>query len=500
MAIKESSIGVIHSESVIGGHVRRPANRDGHENGNGNGQSSGQSAAVSGARQSMLRVIANEPGLLNSATEYFNRAAERLNLNPGLRAVLERPEREMLVSIPVVRDDGRLEVFAGCRVQHSTVRGPGKGGVRYHPHVSLEEVAGLASLMTWKCAVVNIPFGGAKGGVICDPSTLSKDELRQLTIGYTQAIMPIIGPHKDIPAPDVNTNEQTMAWMMEAASDIAGHNVFGIVTGKPVSLGGSHGRAEATGRGVALVTASMLKKAFMQLENTTVAIQGFGKVGSYTARILHEMGCKVVAVGDISGGLYNPGGLDVAGLLKHVTKSPGHLLEGYRGDAEPITNEELLYLDVDVLIPAAMEDQITDANVDRIRAKAIVEGANGPTTPEADRALSGRGVLVVPDILANAGGVVVSYFEWVQNEQNCYWDLDTVRERLEAVMLRSFDDVWNCSSLHHVDLRTGAYMLGIQRVADALDPAGHSRLAPNYQRITSGAPGEGMCTANSSRS
>ena len=284
--------------------------------------------------------------------------------------------------------------------------------------------------------------------------------------------MPIIGPHKDIPAPDVNTNEQTMAWMMEAASDIAGHNVFGIVTGKPVALGGSHGRAEATGRGVALVTASMLKKAFMQLENTTVAIQGFGKVGSYTAQILAEMGCKVVAVSDISGGLYNPGGLDVAGLLKHVTNSPGHLLEGYRGDAEPITNEELLYLEVDVLIPAAMEDQITGANVDRVRAKAIVEGANGPTTPEADRALTDRGVLVVPDILANAGGVVVSYFEWVQNQQNYYWDLDTVRERLEEVMARSFDDVWNFSSLHHVDLRTGAYMLGIQRVADALDPRG----------------------------
>jgi glutamate dehydrogenase (NAD(P)+) len=466
MTIKESSIGAIHSDTAIEPKPQRPnpIKRDAQRN--------GLQAAIAGARQSMLRVVDDESGLLNSATEYFNRAAEHLNLNPGLRAVLERAEREMLVSIPVVRDDGRLEVFAGCRVQHSTVRGPGKGGVRYHPNVSLEEVAGLASLMTWKCAVANIPFGGAKGGVICDPSTMSKEELRQLTVGYTQAIMPIIGPQQDIPAPDVNTNEQTMAWMMEAASALAGHNVFGIVTGKPLSLGGSKGRAEATGRGVALVTASMLKKAFMQLENATVAIQGFGKVGSHTAQILDEMDCKVVAGSDISGGLYNPGGLDVVGLLNYVTNSPGHLIEGYRGEAEPITNEDLLYLEVDVLIPAAMEDQITGANVDRVRAKAIVEGANGPTTPDADRALAERGVLVVPDILANAGGVVVSYFEWVQNEQNYYWDLNTVRERLEEVMARSFDDVWNFSSLHHVDLRTGAFMLAIQRVADALDPRG----------------------------
>lgn len=276
-----------------------------------------------------------------------------------------------------------------------------------------------------------------------------------------------------------------MAWMLEVASmddqTILGapHHVFGIVTGKPLSMGGSQGRAEATGRGVAIVTAKMLKRAWMPLENSTVAIQGFGKVGSHAAHILAEMGCKVVAVSDISGGLYNPYGLDVESLIQHVTDSPFHLLEGYHGDAELITNEELLYLEVDVLIPAAMEDQITSANVDRIRAKAIVEAANGPTTPEADSALADRGVLVVPDILANAGGVAVSYFEWVQNLQNQYWDLQTVRQRLEDLMVRSFDDVWDYSAKHHVDLRTGAYMLGIQRIADALADKGFPYHAPS---------------------
>lgn len=436
---------------------------------------SNRKSAVGTAVRPAQRVVPDENGLLNSATIFFNHAADQLGLSADVREVLKRPERELLVSVPVVRDDGRVEVFAGNRVQHSTVRGPGKGGVRYHPQVTLEEVAGLAALMTWKCAVVDIPYGGAKGGVICDPTTMSKNELRQLTMGYMRAIMPIIGPHKDIPAPDVNTNEQTMAWMVEAASNMAGENVFSIVTGKPLSLGGSQGRAEATGRGVAISTASMLKKAQMKIEDTTVAIQGFGKVGAHSAQILAGMGCKVVAVSDISGGFYNPSGLDVESLVKHVTDSPRHLLEGYEGDAKPITNEELLYLEVDVLIPAAMEDQITASNVDRIKAKAIVEGANGPTTPEADRVLVDRGVIVVPDILANAGGVVVSYFEWVQNLNNYYWDLETVRQRLEEVMVRSFDDVWNFSSSHHVDLRTGAYMLGIRRVADALEMRGIDR-------------------------
>ena len=421
------------------------------------------------------QIVSNEPGLLDSANVYFSHAAERLGLDRDVREVLQKSERELAVAVPVVRDDGRIETFTGYRVQHSTARGPAKGGVRYHPQVTRDEVAGLAALMTWKCAVVDLPFGGAKGGVVCDPTTLSQNELRQLTMGYTRAIMPIIGPQKDIPAPDVNTNEQTMAWMMEAASSMAGHNMFSIVTGKPLSLGGSQGRAEATGRGVALATARMLKKAGRPLEHATIGIQGFGKVGAHTAEILAGMGCKIVAVSDISGGFYNPNGLDVESLLRHVGDSPSHLLEGYQGHARRITNDELLYLAVDVLIPAAMENQITAANVDRIRAGAIVEGANGPTTPEADQALLDRGVLVVPDILANAGGVVVSYFEWVQNLQNYYWDIKTVRQRLEEVMVRSFDDVWNFSSTRQVDLRTGAYMLGIQRVAEVLHQRGFGR-------------------------
>lgn len=414
----------------------------------------------------------DEPGLLSSATTYFNNAAERLNLDADIRKVLQAPERQLAVSIPVVRDGGRVEVYSGYRVQHSTARGPAKGGVRYHPDVTLDETTGLAALMTWKCAVANLPYGGAKGGVVCDPATLSNDELRRLTIAYTRAIMPIIGPHKDIPAPDVNTDEQTMAWMVEAASNMAGQNVFSVVTGKPLSIGGSEGRAEATGRGVAIAAASLLKKSFMQPESTTVAIQGFGKVGAHAAQILASMGCKIVAVSDISGGLYNRGGLDVNSVIQHVSHSADHLLRGYAGDAEEIPGEDLLYLDVDVLVPAAMENQITAANVNRIRAKTIVEAANGPTTPEADRVLANRGVLVVPDILANAGGVIVSYFEWVQNLDNYSWSLETVRRRLEEIMLRSFDDVWNFSSLHEVDLRTGVYMLGIKRVADVVGMRG----------------------------
>jgi glutamate dehydrogenase (NAD(P)+) len=413
-------------------------------------------------------VITDAPGLLDSATVYFNQAADRLNLSAGLRALLQEPERELRVRVPVVRDNGDVEVFAGYRVQHSTARGPAKGGLRYHPEVSREEVGGLAALMTWKCAVVDIPYGGAKGGVICDPTTLSASELRQLTMGYTSAILPIIGPEKDIPAPDVNTNEQTMAWMVEAASQALGQNVFDIVTGKPLALGGSQGRAEATGRGVALVTAGLLLKQGLALSETTVAIQGFGKVGSHGARILAELGCKIVAVSDVSGGLYNPAGLDVLDLLRYTARSPGHLLEGYPGPAKRISNAAILLLDVDVLVPAAMETQITAANADQIRARFIVEGANGPTTPAADRILADKGVIVVPDILANAGGVVVSYFEWVQNRQHYAWDLAQVNTRLEQVMMRSFEAVWSFSATHDVDLRTGAYMLGISRVADAL--------------------------------
>jgi glutamate dehydrogenase (NAD(P)+) len=304
--------------------------------------------------------------------------------------------------------------------------------------------------MTWKCAVVDIPYGGAKGGIICDPSTLSKGELRNLTMSYTRAIMPVIGPQKDIPAPDVNTNEQIMAWMVEAASRQEGQNVYGIVTGKPLSLGGSQGRAEATGRGVAITTACLLKKLDRNMRDTTVAVQGFGKVGNAAASILAGMGAKVVAVSDVSGGLYNADGLDIADLIAYTAESPGHLIEGYPGKADKVTNADVLLLDVDVLVPAAMENQITAENAADVKAR----------------------VIVIPDLLANAGGVVVSYFEWVQNLNHYYWDLQTVRDRLEQVMVRSFEDVWTFSHAHGVDLRNGAYMLGIKRVADAVEMRG----------------------------
>jgi glutamate dehydrogenase/leucine dehydrogenase len=407
-------------------------------------------------------------GLLDSANAYFNRAADLLNLDPGIRAILSTPERELLVAVPVTRDDGHVELFEGCRVQHSTVLGPGKGGIRYHPQVTLEEVEGLAALMTWKCSVVDLPFGGAKGGIICDPTTMSENELRQMTLGFTKAIMPIIGPEKDVPAPDINTGEQTMAWMVEAAQAIKGKNMRALVTGKPISLGGSEGRSEATGRGVAIVTRSLLGKIGKDINETTVAIQGFGKVGSYAASILDEMGCKIVAVSDVSGGIYNADGLDVPSIMRYVATSPRHMLEGYQGNVKSITNEELLFLDVDVLAPCAMEDQITGANVDKIKARAIVEGANGPVSAGADKVLADRGVLIVPDILANAGGVAVSYFEWVQTMGNYYWSLDTVRQRLEEKMVRGFEDVWRFTKKHDVDMRTGAYMLGIKRVVDAM--------------------------------
>jgi glutamate dehydrogenase (NAD(P)+) len=322
--------------------------------------------------------------------------------------------------------------------------------------------------MTWKCAVVNLPYGGAKGGIACDPTTMSPGELRRLTMSYAHQIMPIIGPHKDIPAPDVNTNEQTMAWILEAGSQAAGEQVPGIVTGKPLALGGSLGRAEATGRGVAVSVAEILAKRDKPLHQTTVAIQGFGKVGAHAARILAGMGCRIVAVSDVSGGWYNPRGVFVEEMIRYVAQSPQHLLAGYAGDAEPISNEDLLFLDVDVLIPAAMEDQITGANAHRVNAPIIVEGANGPTSPAADMILANKGAVVVPDILANAGGVLVSYFEWYQNLQSVTWDLETVNRRLEQTMADSFTEVWRFSDQHNVDLRTGAYMLSISRVAAAV--------------------------------
>jgi glutamate dehydrogenase (NAD(P)+) len=408
-------------------------------------------------------------GLLTTARTHFDRAADLLGIDPGIQQILRVPERALSVSVPLTRDNGRLEVYQGYRVQHSTARGPGKGGIRYHPTVTMEETAGLAALMTWKCAVVNVPYGGAKGGIACDPATMSPGELRRLTLAYAHQIMPIIGPQKDIPAPDVNTNEQTMAWILEAAGQAAGQHMPAIVTGKPLALGGSLGRADATGRGVATIVAQVLAKQHKSLDQTTVAIQGFGKVAAPAARILAAMGCKIVAVSDVSGGWYNPHGLFVDELIRYTATSPRHLLAGYQGDVEPISNEDLLTLDVDVLIPAAMEDQITSENAHRIQARCVVEGANGPTSPEADEILTKNGIVVVPDILANAGGVLVSYFEWFQNMQSVTWDLKTVNRRLEQTMADSFAEIWRYSDQHQVDLRTGAYMLSISRVAEAVE-------------------------------
>ncbi|MGB9825213.1 MAG: Glu/Leu/Phe/Val family dehydrogenase, partial [Desulfofundulus sp.] len=403
----------------------------------------------------------------------LNDVTERLHIEPGIREILSRPERELIVSVPVVMDDGQISVFTGYRVQHSSVRGPCKGGIRYHPDVTLNEVRALAMLMTWKCAVVDIPYGGAKGGIQCDPSSMSESELCRLTRRYTSMIMPIIGPHRDIPAPDVNTNAQTMAWIADTVSMLEGKSMPAVVTGKPLSLGGSEGRREATGRGVAIVVEELLKREQRKCQETSVAIQGFGNVGSAAACILHEMGCKVVAVSDITGGLYNPHGLDIPAIYKHVQTHPRHLLEGYESpEVDRISNEELLTLDVDILIPAALESQIHAGNAARVRAHAVVEAANGPTTREADEILNDRGIIVVPDILANAGGVVVSYLEWVQNLQAFSWTEEEVNDKLRRIMTRSFADVWEFSRYQKVPLRLGAYLRAVDKVALAIKQRG----------------------------
>ena len=399
--------------------------------------------------------------------------ARRLGLEPGIHAILRQPERELTVAVPVVMDDGRLEVFTGYRIQHSSARGPCKGGIRYHPAVDLNEVKALAALMTWKCAVVDIPYGGAKGGVQCEPRQMSSDELCRMTRRFTAMIIPIIGSKRDIPAPDVNTDAQTMAWIADTVSMLQGKTTMEIVTGKPIPLGGSVGRKEATGRGVAFVTRELLKRKRRQLQETTLAVQGYGNVGSAAATILQQMGCQVVAVSDISGGLYARQGLDIASLNRHVANHPHRLIEGYEAPGvEKISNDELLLCDVDVLIPSALEHQIRADNAPYMRARMIVEGANGPTTPEADEILQDRGIVVVPDILANAGGVVVSYFEWVQDLQYYFWEEDEVNRNLERIMVQSFERVWGYSQEQLVSLRLGAYMLAVAKVADAVRSRG----------------------------
>jgi len=399
--------------------------------------------------------------------------ALRLKLDPGIHAILRQPERELTVSIPVKMDDGNIRVFTGYRVQHSSARGPCKGGIRYHPGVDLDEVRALAALMTLKCAVVDIPYGGAKGGVHCDPAQMSEDELCRMTRRFAAMIMPVIGSKRDIPAPDVNTNAQTMAWMADTVSMLRGQTTMEIVTGKPIPLGGSLGRKEATGRGVAIATHELLKYTGRELAGTTVAVQGYGNVGSFAATILDHMDCTVVAVSDVSGGLYRPEGLNIADINWHVENHPRHLLEGYEAaGVQHVSNEELLTSEVDVLIPAALEHQINAQNAHAIRAKMIVEGANGPTTPEADEILQERGIIVIPDILANAGGVIVSYFEWVQDLQYFFWDEEEVNRNLKRIMTSSFKRVWEYSQQQEVPLRMGAYMLAVNSVANAIQSRG----------------------------
>ena len=370
---------------------------------------------------------------------------------------IKYPERELKVSIPVRMDDGTTHVFQGYRIQHSTSRGPAKGGIRFHPDVNADEVRALAAWMTFKCAVVNIPYGGGKGGVVCDPSKLSENEIRAITRRYTAAIAPLIGPEQDIPAPDVGTNAAVMGWIMDTYSMLKGHCIHGVVTGKPLELGGALGRNEATGRGVMFTTLNILKKLGIPSEGTTVAVQGAGNVGSVSAKLLHEAGLKVVAISDVSGGIYNPDGLDIPAILSYLAADRRNLLKDFNEDGTThISNKELLELPVTVLVPAALENQINAGNAGKIQAKLIVEAANGPTTSEADEILAKRGSEVVPDILANAGGVVVSYFEWVQNIQSVSWTEDEVNKKLKDIMDAAFESVWDLTQEKHTTLRMGA--------------------------------------------
>src|SRR6476619_671459 len=392
----------------------------------------------------------------------FDKAAELLDLEPGMYKVLRHPEKQIIVSIPVMMDNGQIEVFEGYRVLYNTSRGPAKGGIRFDMQVTLEEVKALAAWMTWKCAVVNIPFGGAKGGVRCDPLAMSAAELEKLTRRYTSGIINLLGPDSDVPAPDVNTNERVMAWVMDTYSMHVGHTTTAVVTGKPVELGGSLGRREATGRGCMIVTKEALQHLGMPVKGTTVSVQGFGNVGSVAAELLAREGCKIVAIGDRSLSLYNKNGIDIDDAIAHVKKHKS--LEGYT-KGESIPAADLLTLDVDVLLPAALENVITSKNAAKIQAKIVCEGANGPTTAGADSILDEKEIFVIPDILANAGGVTVSYFEWVQDRGGYFWSEDSVNDRLTDIMTRSFGDVLKLSIQHKVDMRTAAYMLAISRVA-----------------------------------
>ncbi len=404
----------------------------------------------------------NEDNPFEDMMSRFDRAAELLDLEPGLYKILRHPEKEITLSIPVLMDNGEIEVFTGYRVLHNTSRGPAKGGIRFDPNVNRDEVKALAAWMTWKCAVVNIPFGGSKGGVICDPLKLSVAELERITRRYTAGLIGILGPDSDVPAPDVNTNERVMAWVMDTYSMHMRHTVTSVVTGKPVEMGGSLGRREATGRGCMLVTLAALEHLGMRVAGATVAVQGFGNVGSVAAHLLQAQGCKVIAIGDRSGGIVNTNGIDINDAIAYAKQNKS--LDGYmKGDR--ISNDDLLTLEVDVLVPAALENVITRKNAAKVRARVICEGANGPTTAPADAILDDKGVFVIPDILANAGGVTVSYFEWVQDRGGYFWTEASVNDRLQQIMQDSFRAVLELSRRHKVNMRTAAYMLSISRVA-----------------------------------
>jgi glutamate dehydrogenase (NAD(P)+) len=400
-----------------------------------------------------------------SAEVRFDEAAARLGLDEGMQKVLRSPSREIIVHIPIALDDGRLEVFTGYRVQHSIARGPAKGGIRYAPDVSLDEVRALAAWMTWKCAVANLPFGGGKGGVICDPSLMSPSEIERITRRYTAELFDFIGPEKDVPAPDMNTNEQTMAWIMDTYSMHARHTQTAVVTGKPINLGGSKGRTEATGRGCMIVTEQALRKLGLERSTTRVVIQGFGNVGGMAAKLMARAGFKIVCVIEYDGAVYNANGLDIPALTKHRNETGS--INGFDG-GEPIDKNDAMFLETDVLLPAAKENVITSDNAHRLRTKILCEGANGPTTHVADSILSEKGIFVIPDILANAGGVTVSYFEWVQDRQGYFWNEQMVNDRLEEIMVNSFQDVVAYAEKHAVNNRTAAYMLALDRVAYAI--------------------------------
>jgi glutamate dehydrogenase (NAD(P)+) len=392
----------------------------------------------------------------------FDGAARLLGLDAGIWEILTHPKRQIIVSCPVLMDSGKIQVFTGYRVQYNITLGPAKGGIRYHPGVTLDEVTALAAWMTWKCAVAGIPFGGGKGGIVCDPTKMSRRELEALTRRYVAEIVDAIGPEKDVPAPDVNTNEQVMAWIMDTYSMHVGVTTTAVVTGKPIEMGGSLGRREATGRGVMITTREAAKHLGLDITKSSVAVQGFGNVGSVSALLLNQLGSKIVAVTDWKGGVHNPKGLDVESLIKWTAEH--RTVAGFPG-ADALAPEKIFELDVDVLIPAALENQITMANADKIKAKIIAEGANGPTTPDADNYLCERGVFLIPDILANAGGVTTSYFEWVQDRHGYFWEEHEVNERLERKMVEAFHSVLSTSLQHKCDMRTGAYVVAINRVA-----------------------------------